>query len=160
MSTAQRQTSFESKLKLGEEGEHEVAQYLMRRGVSVLPLYQFDIDTAPVIYSANSETISPDLICFKDDAFMVEVKTKNQWVSYMGRVETGLNLKHYNHYKQIACITGKEVYVFFNHREQHPIGMYYCGLDKYTRVWDGIVRGRRVHPEMVFYNIEVLHKLK
>lgn len=157
---AQRQTSFERKLKFGEEGEHEVAQYLIQRGVSILPLYQFDKGEAPVIFSAKTQIISPDLICFKDDAFMVEVKTKNQWVMHRGRVETGLDLKHYNHYKQIACITGKDVYVFFNQKKQEPTGMFYCNLDKYTRVWDGTARGRKVHPEMVFYNIEILNRVK
>lgn len=155
----QKQKSFRQKLKFGEEGEHEVAEILINRGVTVLPLYQFDNNKAPVLFSLNKQIISPDLICFNEDSFMVEVKTKNQWVSYNGRVETGLNQKHFNHYKEIQETTNKEVFVFFNHKTEDPIGFYFCRLNDFTRIWDGTVDGKKVYDEMVFYNIDILKKI-
>lgn len=156
----QKQANFKKSLQFGEEGEHEVAKFLIDRGVTVLPLYQFNSDQAPVLLSMNEQIISPDLICFKREAFMVEVKTKNQWVSYKGRVETGLNKRHFDHYKKIQQMTKKNVYVFFNHKTEQPTGFYFAPLNKWTRFWDGIVNGVKVHPEMIFYNINTLKKLK
>lgn len=159
MSTAQKQKSFKSQLAFGEEGEHEIADLLIGRGVTILPLYQFTNDSAPVFFSKNSNIISPDLICFKDDCFMVEVKTKNQWVSYNGLVETGLNRRHYEHYQKIQKATKKEFWVFFNHKKQEPVGVFFCRLNDVTRFWDGIVNNIKIHPEMAFYRKEVLKKL-
>lgn len=159
MYSEQKQKSFSQQLAFGEEGEHEVAMYLISKGVSVMPLYQFESTHAPLIYSVNSNIVSPDLICFKDDCFMVEVKTKNQWVKFKDRVETGFDYKHYNHYKSIQTTTGKDVFVFFNHKTQPPLGFYFTKLDDYTRIWDGIVKGVKVHSQMVFYNINSLLKI-
>lgn len=156
----QKQKSFNEQLAFGEEGEHEVARYLISKGVSVMPLYQFENSHAPLIYTINTNVVSPDLICFKDDCFMVEVKTKNQWVKFKGITETGFNKKHFDHYKSIQDITGKQVYVFFNHKKQKPLGFYFAKLNAYTRIWDGVVKGKKIHPEMVFYNIKTLSRVK
>ncbi|WP_445202058.1 hypothetical protein [Tenuifilum sp.] len=155
----QKQENFKEKLEFGQDGEHEVALVLLDMGVSVLPLYQFDSDHAPYILGAGKRLISPDLFCFGNKSFMVEVKTKNQWVEFRGVVETGIEQKHYNHYKQVQEMTGLDVFLFFNHKEKQPIGLYFCKLDEYTRVWDGSAKGKQVHPPMVFYNIEVLKKV-
>jgi hypothetical protein len=151
--------SFKEQLAFGEEGEHEVASYLISRGVTILPLYQFENNTAPLLYHIRGKIISPDLICFGRESFMVEVKTKNQWVKFNGIVETGLNQKHFNHYSDIQVATGNIVYVFFNHKTEKPTGFYFCKLNDYTRVWDGRVNGKLVYDEMVFYNINILKKL-
>ena len=51
MSTVQKQKSFKSQLAFGEEGEHEIAKILIGRGVTILPLYQFTNESAPVFFS-------------------------------------------------------------------------------------------------------------
>ena len=159
MNTVQKQASFKEQLSFGEEGEHEVAQWLITKGVSVLPLYQFNPENTPCIYHMQGKTTSPDLVCFKNDSFMVEVKTKNQWVRFGDRIETGLNLKHYKHYEKIELLTNKKVYVFFNHKVERPTGFYFVPLKAYTREWDGKVNGNVVYDKMIFYNINVLKKL-
>lgn len=153
------QESFKRLLEFGQEGEHEIAKWLMDRGVTVMPLYQFDPSHAPYLINRYKKTISPDLICFKDDAFMVEVKTKNQWVVYGDRVETGIDRNHYDHYKNVSQLTGKKVYVFFNHKTDDPCGFYYAELTQHTRFWDGKVKGKQVYSPMVFYNYNVLKKV-
>jgi hypothetical protein len=155
----QKQASFETQLAFGQEGEHEVAQWLIGSGVTVLPLYQFESDKAPVFISIFGKAISPDLICFGKKAFMAEVKTKNQWVVYGDRIETGFNLRHYNEYKSIQDLTNTEVFVFFNQKKKEPLGIYYAKLDAYTRIWNGQAKGKRVYNEMVFYSIDVLKKI-
>lgn len=155
----QNQTSFKDKLLFGQEGEHEVADFLLGKGISVLPLYQFNNTHAPFIMNKSDKVVSPDLICFSQKAFMVEVKTKNQWVSFKGRNETGIDLRLYRHYKKIKDFSNLEVYVFFNHKKKKPCGFYYCELDDYTRIWDGVSNGVKKFDEMVFYNRSVLKKI-
>lgn len=77
----------------------------------------------------------------------------------IGLFRLEIEQKHYNHYKQVQEMTGLDVFLFFNHKEKQPIGLYFCKLDEYTRVWDGSAKGKQVHPPMVFYNIEVLKKV-
>ena len=155
----QKQENFSDMLAFGEEGEHEVAKYLISKGVNVLPLYQFMNDHAPYILSTERKVVSPDLICFRKDCFMVEVKTKNQWVKFNGTVETGIDRRLYNHYKTIQELTRKEVYVIFNHKTQEPLGYFMAELNNYTRIWDGVVKAQQVHPAMIFYNFNILKKL-
>lgn len=164
---AQNSESFKNELKFGQEGEHEVASILLGKGISVLPLYQFENTIhAPCILTEFENIICPDLICFKNACFMVEVKTKRQWVEYNGVKETGFNEKHYNHYKKITQATGMKVYVFFNHKQNglngyksEPLGIFYTELENYTRFWDGIVNGKKVHQATYFYNIDILKKI-
>jgi hypothetical protein len=153
------QKSFEQKLAFGQEGEHEVAEFLLKRGVKIMPLYQFTPDHAPFIFSDTQKIISPDLFCFSKCVFMVEVKTKNQWIKYKGVVETGINKRHFDHYTEVEKMTGLEIFLFFNHKEKEPTGIYYCRLGDFTRQWDGKVNGKKVHDEMVFYNYKTLTKI-
>lgn len=158
---AQKQESFKQMLAIGIEGEHEIGQFLLSRGVSIMPLYQFTPSEAPVILSGAERITMPDLICFKDDCFFVEVKTKNQWVVYGDRRETGLNRKHYKHYKKIKDSTGKKVYVFFNHKKDEPLGYFYTELDLFTRGWDGKnPKGEQKFDAMVFYDYNTLKQVE
>lgn len=160
--------SFEQQLKFGEEGEHEVARLLIEKGISVMPLYQFNPDHPPYILTKVNSYISPDLICFGRDSIFIEVKSKNQWVYFNGRRETGFNKRHYDDYLNVKNATGKKLYIFFNHvnnnknipyNESHPVGIYYVELENYTRFWDGSVNGKHVHKPTIFYNYDVLEKL-
>jgi len=153
------QKNFEKLLKFGQEGEHEVAKYLIEKGVSVLPLYQFNAEEAPYIVNMNNKLISPDLICFNKVSFFVEVKTKNQWVEFKGSLETGLDKRHYLHYLEISKTTNLQVYLFFNHKQKEPLGIYCCKLEDFTREWDGMYNNVRKSPSMVFYDYSVLTKI-
>ena len=155
----QNQKSFKDMLSFGEDGEHEVAQILLKNGISVMPLYQFESTHSPFIIKETNKIIAPDLICFKNDCFLVEVKTKNQWVEYKGVIETGLDLRLYKHYEEIQKATNKEFFIFFNQKEKEPTGFFYCKLNDYTRIWDGKVNGVEKYKAMVFYNINILKQV-
>ena len=152
-------TSFEEALAFGQEGEHEVAKELIRYGVAVMPLYQFETEHAPFILTRSEKVVSPDLLCFGSVAFMVEVKTKNQWVRYKGVAETGIDQRLYDHYKRVQEATKINVWLYYNHKKEEPTGIFFCLLDDYTRKWDGCVNGKRVHKPMVFYDIKKLRRL-
>jgi hypothetical protein len=154
--------NFKVQLAFGQDGEHEVAQMLINKGIVIMPLYQFVADHAPYIITENMEKIvSPDLICFANNgAFMVEVKTKNQWVSFNNINETGIDARLYRHYLQIKTATKTNVWLFFNHKTSGETGIFYVQLEKYTRHWDGKVKGVQKHPEMYFYDRSVLLKME
>lgn len=156
----QTQESFSEKLAFGQEGEHIVGQILLDEGVTLLPLYQFqDIEKAPLIYAGETKYAAPDLTCFKDgQGWFVEVKSKRRWVKFTGELETGLDQRKYDIYKQVQETTGLPVYLCFRHIEEEPTGIYYAMLDSYTRYWDGKYKGKRKYEPEYFYNISVLNK--
>jgi len=133
-----KQQSFEDALKFGEEGEHEIARYLIEHGVTLLTLYQFDKQHSPYLINSESKIIAPDLFCYGKDAFFAEVKTKRRWISYKGVRETGIDSRAFESYKQVQEETGKKVLLFFNHKVQEPLGFFFVPLLNYTRFWDGM----------------------
>ena len=159
----QKQKSFEEKLAFGKEGEHEVGEYFMNRGYALLPLYQFSEKLAPKVYCSESTIISPDiLVSGYGSAFWIEVKTKNRWVKFNGKFETGLNEKHYIDYRKIQEKTTLPLYVVFNHKEDNPGGFFFVNiLTPYNRIWDGINRAtlKQVSQRLVLWEIGQLKKI-
>ena len=157
--------SFEEYLVFGEEGEHLVASYLMSKGVTVAPLYQYQRhNTAPFLLSIDSgiskKHILPDLSCYKDGkAFFVEVKRKNQWwVNHLGGFnETGVDARLWEHYKDIALDTKCDVFLFFLHETAEPLGLYYGEIKRLAafcpRLW------RSKSNNLVFVREEWLTKV-
>lgn len=157
-------TSFEESLRFGQEGEHEVARVLLQKaGVTLMPLYQFDTTHAPFLLTFDFKKITcPDLLYFKQGkAYMVEVKTKNQWVRFLHKtLETGLDLRLWQEYRKIQQESNIPVYVFFNHKQESPLGIYFCHIDTDYRLWDGLSQtGKRIQGEMVLYPYDSLHAL-
>lgn len=148
------QRDFESALAYGQEGEREVARWLMERSVKVSPLYQFQgHDRAPVLLrhvdGREVASIMPDLTCWKSGrCFFAEVKRKSRWVGPFPSVpslaargaETGFNLRHWRQYLDVARETDCSVYVFFLHEQRPPVGLYLgevSALAPHVREWDG-----------------------
>jgi hypothetical protein len=158
-----KQISFKEKLAFGKEGEHEVGNYFLERNFTLLPLYQFEDNIAPKLYTSNSTITSPDLfVCGNGNVFWIEVKTKNRWIKYNGITETGCNYNHFIEYQNIYKTTGIPVYIVFNHKDDQPSGMFCVDIKTpYNRIWDGLNRitGKRVSPEMVLWNIKDLKKI-
>jgi len=158
-----KQESFKVKLAFGKEGEHEVGEYMLNKGYSILPLYQFNDDVAPQIFNAKTTITSPDLfVCGNNKYFWVEVKTKNRWIKYLADTETGCNYKHYIEYLKIAEITGLPVYIIFNHKDNDPRGFYSVNIKvPLHRIWDGLncKTGARVSQPLALWLIKDLIKL-
>lgn len=153
--------NFEQQLEWGEEGEELVASYLIGCGVTIAPLYQFNADQAPFLLNNKEKLILPDLTCWnKGVGYFVECKRKNQWVSFDGNIETGLDQKHYSHYQKIKRATGQNVWIFFLHEKQDPQGMFFGeidGLDKHKRLWDGCSpSGKQFSKPLVLFPISTL----
>jgi len=156
--------SFEEKLEWGEEGEKTIASRLIKKGVAVAPLYQFkNHDNTPIMLTDKEQLILPDLTCWKDGKnFFVECKRKNQWVSYGGVVETGLDQRHFKEYCNLKAITGQKVYLFFIHENKDP-GVFFHELRyllPHMRLWNGRKpNGDYIMKPMALFPKKILREL-
>lgn len=157
----QKQKSFNEQLKIGEEGEHIITQVLLEKGIVVMPLYQFNADKTPMLFSLDENIICPDLLCYNERAFFVEVKSKHQWVRWKNNLETGFNYKHYKHYLNAQTKTKQDVYVIFRHTKEEPIGVYTVKLDyQPVRYWNGKTpSGKYIDEPFIFYPFNALRKI-
>ena len=159
-----KQEDFKVKLAFGKEGEHEIGEYLINKNYSILPLYQFNDEITPKIYTSNTTITSPDLfVCGNNKFFWVEVKTKKRWIKYNGGFETGCNYRHYLEYLNISKTTNLTVYIIFNHKEIFPTGYYFVDVNKpLHRIWDGknCKTGKIISPEMALWLFSDLIKMK
>lgn len=159
----QKQKNFKEQLAIGKEGEHEIGNYFMNKNYSILPLYQFEDNIAPKVFTLNNTLTSPDMfISGNNKCFWVEVKTKFRWVNYNNIIETGINEKHYRQYLSIAEKTTLPIYLIFNHKKTPPIGYFYIDIKTpYNRIWDGIniADQKYISQPMVFWKYEDLIKI-
>ncbi|MEJ6791462.1 MAG: hypothetical protein QNK89_01635 [Lacinutrix sp.] len=156
----QSKDNFKEKLEFGQEGEKEIAEILIKKGYSIMPLYQFSDELAPQIISLNESFTSPDLMCFKNEkSIFVEVKSKTKWVEFKGVIETGCNYKHYKHYRDLSLKTKLKVYMFFNHVKGSYQGVYYTDVLTVGRYWDGTAKGVKKFKPEYFWNKDILKKI-
>lgn len=168
-------TDFFKFLNRGQEGEHIIADYLIKKGkMVVFPTYQFAQTHAPFILGETGKWKFPDLVVFNNGksvlgefirfpVFFAEVKTKTNWVHFPTKetFETGLNTNLYFEYKEIENKTGVPVFIFFIHEKEMPGGIYFSRLlrnDLRTaKQYIGGSGGKE--EDMVFYKRESLTKL-
>lgn len=154
--------TFDEALAFGVDGEHRVSEMLQRRGVKVLPLYQFENhDRAPMLLFRDDglsvERVLPDLTCWKGErVFFAEIKRKQRWVRHVRPLETGLNLRLWEEYTVVQQETGCPVWLFFLHEVEPPLGLFAGSLDRLSphgRWWDGRNEstGEYVRPPMVLF---------
>jgi len=117
--------SFTENLKYGKVAEGLIAQWLMARGNSILPVYEIEKSTGkgPQLFSADSEHVAPDMVVFSCKGVMwVEAKHKTvfTWHRNTEQWTTGIDLRHYDDYMQVAKQTKLPVWLMFFHREKNP----------------------------------------
>jgi len=129
--------SFAANLKQGKAGESAIARWLIRRGASVLPVYEKIIDEGkgPQVFQAGRSVIAPDLCVFtKAGVCWVEAKHKDAFTLWRngGNVfETGIDRRHWRDYCTIRDSIGLPVWLLFLHRGRQakdsppsPAGLY------------------------------------
>ena len=162
MFTEQNQADFKKQLAVGEEGEEEVANFLIEKcNFAVLPLYQFISKKTPGIFYNSYNFICPDLTCFRDGkVIFVDAKRKSRWVNFTGKLETGFNLNHFREYKKLQEKVNIPVFIVFNHHDKEPTGLFFTYIDNYSRIWDGTYNGSQKFQPLVFYNYKDLKSLE
>lgn len=145
------QDSFAEQLRVGLIGESRIAQWLIGRGWSVLPIYQQELHTGkgPVLYSASHALIAPDMLVYRGhDVKWIEAKTKAgfTWHRRSQTWVTGIDLRHYHDYLRVAASSPWEIWLLFLHlntsgakdtppplRGKSPVGLFGNDLFRLSR---------------------------
>ena len=73
--------TFQQMLQMGKTGEGVIAQWMKRKGYSVLPVYEKEQGEykGPALYAVDAQLIAPDMLVFKPGGktVWIEAKTKS-----------------------------------------------------------------------------------
>jgi len=116
--------TFERQLAFGKAGESLIANWLKRKGHSVLPVYEKEISEGkgPQIFTVQSNLIAPDLLAFgckSDKVWWIEAKHKSafSWHRISSRWVTGIDLRHYEDYLRVQELSPWPIWLLFLQRE-------------------------------------------
>ena len=161
------QSDFESALVRARKIEQAVATWLMARGSSILPVYDYSglgANKAPKLqaFSASESLVTPDLLVARRGVTCwLEVKWKSHAFHFRKRneFETGIDLRLFRQYQRVREITGCKVWIVFAHRDENVVTCNEIGeLDampsKRVSQW-----GSDGHPPMINWPLRHLHRL-
>ncbi len=117
--------SFEQSLAFGQIGESCISKWLQSRGHSVFPAYQVEHDSGkgPQLFTAEGDRVLPDLLAFRGGGaiwFEAKHKTCFTWHRITSRWVTGIDLRHYDEYREVADMTAFPVWLLFFHPQATP----------------------------------------
>lgn len=117
--------SFRHTLARGKIGESLISQWLQSRGHLVFPAYEKEIDEGkgPQLFAASGDLVLPDLLAFRGQKIQwVEAKHKTcfTWHRISSRWTTGIDIRHYNEYQEVAARTSLPVWLMFWHPKSEP----------------------------------------
>lgn len=162
--------SFHQSFAYGMVGESAIAQWLRKRGCTVLPIYEKIIDTGkgPTLFMPEGVLIAPDMLVFKSsNAWWIEAKHKTAFSYYRKKSQfvTGIDLRHYQDYLKVDDLTPWPVWLLFLHRggqakdsPPSPAGLYGNKLN-YLRKYESHRSDRHGASGMVYWAIDKLKKL-
>ena len=117
---------FQQTLQQGKVGETAISQWLIRRGIHILPAYEKVIDDhkGPVLFSFEELLIAPDLLCFNTDKhtiFWVEAKNKSAFAWNRARRiwTTGIDSHHFGQYLKVRKLLRHPIYLMFLQQGGH-----------------------------------------
>ena len=111
----------------GRNGEHLVADRAKRKGWFVIPSYDYggeDGNKAPKLEGLNRGIVVPDLDIARDgQRRWVEVKTKQAptLTRVTNRMEHGINVRHWESYREVERITGCKVFLVIYEEESGDV---------------------------------------
>lgn len=117
--------SFEHQLEVGKVAESLIARFMMRRGHCVLPVYEIEKGQGkgPQFFMAEKSLVAPDMLVFTSSGqIFIEAKHKSvfTWHRNTQRWTTGIDLRHYRDYLEVAKASRAPVWLMFYHRESRP----------------------------------------
>jgi len=117
--------SFEQNLATGQMGESLISRWLQGRGHAVFPAYQIEHQTGkgPQLFAKSGDLVLPDLLAFRGGEvrwFEAKHKTCFTWHRISGRWTTGIDLRHYHEYQEVAHRTSLPVWLLFFHPKSQP----------------------------------------
>jgi hypothetical protein len=116
---------FADKLTFGQLGESAISRWLQSRGHSIFPAYEKQIGSGkgPQLFTSTGDLVLPDLLAFRDGNirwFEAKHKTCFTWHRITGRWTTGIDIRHYTEYQQVATVTSLPVWLLFWHPRAIP----------------------------------------
>lgn len=117
--------AFEQQLQFGKAAESGIAIWLRSRGTAVMPVYEIEKSTGkgPQFFAPNGSYAAPDLIAFcSSGVIWIEAKHKTCW-SWHRKSDswtTGIDLRHFNEYQEVAAQSKLPVWLLFFHRSRTP----------------------------------------
>lgn len=116
---------FDAALAFGQLGESVISKWLQGRGHAVFPAYQVEqhAGKGPQLFTASGDLVLPDLLAFKQGrAIWFEAKHKTCFAWNRTRREwvTGVDLRHYREYQEVAERTSVPVWLLFFHPNSKP----------------------------------------
>lgn len=117
--------NFERQLAVGQLGEGAISRWLQGRGHAVFPAYQIEQHTGkgPQLFALSGDLVLPDLLTFRGGKvhwFEAKRKTCFTWHRISQRWTTGIDLRHYGEYQEVAARTALPVWLLFYHPEAKP----------------------------------------
>ena len=117
--------SFQQTLQTGRIAEGLIARWLISRGASVMPAYEIEKSSGkgPQLFQLDGELVAPDMLVFSQGGIhWVESKHKTvfTWHRVSSQWTTGIDLRHYGDYLNVAKQTKTPVWLLFFHGESQP----------------------------------------
>lgn len=163
--------SFRQNLKMGRLGESLIAKWFNRRGFTVLPVYEIEINTGkgPQLFTPAQQLIAPDIFIFRaDDCYWIEAKHKTafSWHRISSQWVTGIDLRHYQDYCKVDEVTPWPVWLLFLHKggqakdspPNSPAGLFGNTLE-HLREHENHRSEKWGHSGMVYWSINDLKLL-
>lgn len=116
---------FAAMLATGRAGESAISKWLQARGHAIFPAYEIEKSEGkgPQLFSAAGDLVLPDLLAFRDGRvqwFEAKHKTCFTWHRLSQRWVTGIDLRHYGEYIEVAERTQLPVWLLFLHPKSQP----------------------------------------
>ena len=116
---------FEQNFATGQLGESLISRWLQGRGHAVFPAYQIEHQTGkgPQLFAASGDLVLPDLLAFRAGEikwFEAKHKTCFTWHRISRRWTTGVDLRHYEEYQEVAHRTSLPVWLLVFHPNARP----------------------------------------
>lgn len=166
--------SFKQALATGLQGESIITKWLNVRGFSVLPAYEVAENAfkGPRLFTPAGALISPDLLCLKKDKIIwIEAKTKSSftWYRIKEQWQTGIDLRHWEEYQEVAKTTDIPVWLVFLHKPGgravdtpggmvSPVGLFGNEIAFLVRTVDHTSKNHG-RSGMVYWGIDSLKKI-
>lgn len=155
--------TFEAKVLEARRYEKALATWFQRRfGAYVLPTYDYSglqENKAPKLMSASAGLVIPDLLlCRNGKTTWAECKWKTNADLHRktGHFVTGINARHFSHYKQVKNISGCDVVIMFLHiLEGEMRGDEIDALPEVHHLYEGKMMGK---GGMVFWQWDKLRR--
>lgn len=116
---------FNESLAIGRVGENAISVWLQSRGHSIFPAYDIEKPQGkgPQLFSESGALVLPDLLAFKDGKmqwFEAKHKTCFTWHRLTQKWTTGIDIRHYEEYQEVAIKTKIPVWLLFFHPNSMP----------------------------------------